>query len=272
MNTDDDSNSSKHTSSVKINIKKRILFSPEIPTDNVKRIRNENTETETTFIFMKSHHYNAELNATTEIQKNIGNDIKILGSKKVNPHGYLVKVYDSDLVKCFTEHATKFTPTKNTMNKKAYCVNKIDESVSIDDFFEHIQKALNQKIIYSTVENKLLLFLTENFKESTITNIAFQVNKKNYFIRNFDPITNYISQCKSCHKFNHTNCKIKKCRKCQKTDCNNECTENDLKCVNCEEKHSPYYKKCKAYLEVLKEAHENRKKKNFKSKHPKNRT
>ena len=57
----------------------------------------------------------------------------------------------------------------------------------------------------------------------------------------------------------------------KKKDCKNECTEEELKCINCNEKHSPYYKKCTAYLEIMKEAIENRKKRISKQNMEKNR-
>ena len=241
--------------------KKRGPTSPTITSESdSKRQRNENEEPDTTYIYGSFEHFEDGVDATTHISNLMDKKITVLGTKKVTS-GYLLKMHDRDLQKCFEEYPHKLRPTVTTMKRKALCINKIDENITQNDLISKIEPALNQKIIYSTFENKLFLFLTDNFKNNQNINISITVNKKTFFIRNYDPITNYIQQCKSCHKFNHSKCENKTCRKCTKKDCTGNCARQDLKCINCNEPHSPYFKQCKTYKKILQEAFETRKKK-----------
>ena len=138
-------------------------------------------------IYAKFNHFDKDKDITNELQAKMGNDMKILGSKTLQPNGYLAKVYDKDIRRIFQEKL-HFKPTANTLNKKAFCINKIDETIDISELETTIEKALDERIIYASTENKLLIFLTESFKENSLINITIQINKKPFYIRNYDPI------------------------------------------------------------------------------------
>ena len=62
-------------------------------------------------------------------------------------------------------------------------------------------------------------------------------------------------RCHNCKEFGHTikTCnKEGKCGKCGKTSHEDECETNELKCINCGENHSCYFKGCPKYKDLMK--------------------
>ena len=157
--------------------RKRGPTSPD--TETTKRQRNDDDENEnTTYIYCKIDHFDEGIDATTRLNDMLNHDIPILGTKKIAT-GYLTKVYDQHLRRIIEAHR-QFKPTMTTMNKKALCINKIDENINQNDLIKKIELALDQKIIFSTFENKLFLFLPENFKKIQNINISITLDKKTF--------------------------------------------------------------------------------------------
>ena len=121
-----------------------VPLSPDTNENAIKKIRNETTEKNVTWVYAKFNHFDNDKDATSELQAKMSNDIKILGSKTLQPNGYLAKVYDKDLRRIFQEKL-HFKPTANTLNKKAFCINKIDETIDISELETTIEKALDEK-------------------------------------------------------------------------------------------------------------------------------
>ena len=62
-------------------------------------------------------------------------------------------------------------------------------------------------------------------------------------------------RCQNCKMFGHSikACKnSSKCAKCGKDTHEGDCENNQIKCLNCEDNHSSYYKGCPKYKELMK--------------------
>ena len=106
-----------------------------------------------------------------------------------------------------------------------------------------------------------------------IANKTITLEDSKHHMREYDPLENYILQCKKCHVFEHTimDCKSQNflCSWCGKHNCNRKCSKDNKKCLNCTQNHSSLYKGCKKYkneawkASSLKEAKQKNEKRNI---------
>ena len=142
---------------------------------------------------------------------------------------------------------------------KTVCINKITKEDGID-----ISKLLtSRELDYIGLnfnlrkENNLYVFETLKEDQHQFNNNTIELADKNYDIRPYDPLSNYINQCKRCHLIGHTTYDCKKrfaCTWCGKEDCGRKCKEEDRTCINCKGKHSSLYKGCPIYKKALENA------------------
>ena len=157
---------------------------------------------------------------------------------------------------------------KLTIDKKSHlldsiCVNKIKKDKDTPPLPLYVIKSfLNQSVkpIFNLrYENNLAVF--ETLKDS-ISDFEIKITHNqtitSHSVRKFDPVDNYVIQCRKCHKYGHmkSDCNEKEdiCAWCGKSNCGWKCDPTKKKCLNCQGKHSAQYKGCKSYKRAAEKA------------------
>ena len=117
---------------------------------------------------------------------------------------------------------------KKSQHLKSLCANRIydDEGTIIDMYKIKEKLKVKTKIFNMRKEGNLYVFevLRENSISLNETNIELEDLK--HTIRTYDPLDNYVIQCRKCHKYGHliNDCKIKKNLRswCGGADCNRQ--------------------------------------------------
>ena len=99
-----------------------------------------------------------------------------------------------------TDEPIKISPTTTYINRNAYCLNKI-RNKNTSNIKQIIENLLNLKIIYAYNDPKtnLFIFVPKNANNLQLSEVCIDIEGKNYFIRKYDPIENYLKFCKSCY-------------------------------------------------------------------------
>ena len=163
---------------------------------------------------------------------------------------------------CGSETLIEFEVPKY-QNNKVYCINK----VPIDISEKHLKNVLDEYGIYhknlkrelkNNKEPKTIFTFSlthdSNIYEILKFGIAIKGVKKD--VREFVDRSKMVIRCFNCNKLGHTakTCKNKKsCPRCTKENCKGDCKKENMKCINCGEKHSAAYAGCIAVKKHIQE-------------------
>ena len=185
-----------------------------------------------------------------------------------NDKTIICEVYLEDLDKVnkrenWNGHIQKLIIDKKSAHLDSICVNKIKRDKDTPPIpLNEVRNTLSKSIFSFfnlRYENNLIVF--ETLKDSLSDfEIQFTIDQAvtNHSVRKYDPVDNYIVQCRRCHVFGHMKSDCKKtedvCAWCGKTGCGWKCDPTAKKCVNCNGKHSAQYKGCKVYKRTAEKA------------------
>ena len=164
------------------------------------------------------------------------------------------------------ERDIKIVVDRKSNQVKSLCINKIYNEQK-DQISMYLAKYELDKLglhFNLRKENNLFVFETTNDHTRLFEEQEFTLDTT-HTIRIYDPIENYIEQCKKCFKIGHitATCKTKfLCPWCSNAACYKKCDENKRKCTNCDGNHSSLYKGCKVYKAHIQKAQKHKEEKN----------
>jgi len=164
----------------------------------------------------------------------------------------------------WSEKIKKLQVDKRSNLLDSFCVNKTAKEpesgppITLKTIYEHLEYHGIPRVFNLRREGNLVIF--EVVKGDISDDFSFITKNNNliikHHVRPYDPIDNYITQCKKCFKFGHvfSNCKEDNqlCSWCGKVNCSRKCSVK--KCVNCNKAHSAFYKGCEVYKQLFAKA------------------
>ena len=246
--------------------------SKEFPINQISRSNSEPVVTSETSTKSKKlkvilHEHSFEKPYNLDLINSLVKNFKFLSCKEAHtkPSTLICEIDLSDLDNVIDKNNWSDKIKNLSLDKKShlldsYCVNKLvkdkesEPIISLEVIYKHLEENGINRVLNFRREGNLVVF--EVVKGDISDEFSFSVKHNNiiskHYCRIYDPLDNYIIQCKKCFKFGHTfsSCSSKKqlCSWCGKENCARKCS---IKCcVNCGKGHSAFYRGCEIYKKL----------------------
>eukprot|EP00111_Clytia_hemisphaerica_P007782 TCONS_00022605-protein len=219
-------------------------------------------------IILHEHSFNKPYNIEN-INSHL-NNFKILSVKEAHTKSSVLiceidivdidKIMDRDN---WSEKINRLQIDKRSRLLDSFCVNKTAKDsdippISLEKVYENLEHHGIPRVFNLRKEGNLVIFevvkgdISEEFSFTTKINNLI----RKHHVRIYDPVDNYITQCKKCFKFGHifSACKsnAQLCSWCGKENCSKKCSTKS--CVNCGRGHSAFYRGCEVYKKLFEKA------------------
>ena len=229
---------------------------------------NKSLKNKTIKIIVSNHNIKPENITKNHINENCIKNFSVIDAKQsyVNKELLMCTILTCDINKSINklnwkvgEQNLKITVDKKSNLLISLCVNKIfdQEGQELSLSITRIELTeISENIFNLRKQNNLFVFETFLEEKEAFDNLTITVLGSKHNVRPYDPLENYVEQCKKCFKFHSTfECKNKYlCAWCNKEKCFRKCNKETRKCTNCDGNHSSLYRGCKIYKKQLENA------------------